>query len=1082
MERMKSLRHPFLLSLERIEIVENRLFIVTELADGSLRDRFRECQATGLPGIPRDELLHYLSNAADALDFLCDQSELQHLDVKPENLLLVAGHVKVADFGLVKDIHSTQASLVGGMTPSYAAPELFQGCPTRHSDQYSLAILFQEMLTGTLPFQGATAAELTLQHINGSPQLESLSEGDRFTLSQALSKEADHRFPSCRDLVKALRSRSLADSSAAEDSTETPAADGPAHSVSRFKGAVQPPASHSVTQVFDEDQASWSEQSKPVLFDLPEMEPCQQVSPPDFHAEEVPLTPSVVIGLGGTAASVMRALREKVANSLGNEAEQSVIEMLLIDTDASTISAAVRESDEGPPLAPQETLCAALRRPQDYRNDSSRLLRWISRRWLYNIPKSLLTGGIRPLGRLAMVDHARQVCQRIRLVLQQAVDPERLAEIETSTGIRFQRDAVRVYLVGSISGGTGSGMMLDVAYLVRASLDRMELDEKRLLGIAAHSTSRDAEKGELGRVNAFAWLAELDYLSQPEVAYPGDDSAGLPRHDASVRPFDDAYLVNMGERLAPAMFSKQTSSIADYLFVDMLTPGQQVLDTFRKIKPDDDSGSGTPLRTFALRRTTRLSPEASHDWASLIRQRLLESWCGQSFKSPSAAAPTSDKTPGSTSTGKIVRGAAQFVGQHPIDVAGLAALGRTGVEKKLGGNALRRLRQAIQEAGYSPDTLTREKGVELFNGLIPCESLSKPQHWRIAGQRVSTVAAEVSERLANDLTRWILERCNLPQERLPSAERAVEWFRDHLQSLSVPLEKMRRSLASQSSAILETSPPESKDEIGRQIVRLWKLRIDQAAIGVACQVVIELARTLDSVSERLGSARKGFQAILADSPSAKEVSEKIEVPVGPWIARWITELDQQLTGNLVDEEGRFVHLSHEPEGNQHFADRIQREAEELVSQSPTLHKMAAQNAGMASLGEESETLSNALHPYFDSQGGEYCHLLLTPECNDSLENNPMESLGAVRIATSLPDAYCVAEAWGLSVLHVAAELVGGRHDYAQLASRVHSRQDIEWPCLIDNLAPEEVRVAESEVLSTQVLALPSESMVRVPNA
>ncbi|MGI9456977.1 MAG: protein kinase domain-containing protein, partial [Aeoliella sp.] len=134
MERMKSLRHPFLLSLERIEIVENRLFVVTELADGSLRDRFRQCQEAELPGIPRDELLRYLGDAADALDFLCDQSELQHLDVKPENLLLVAGHVKVADFGLVKDIYTSQASLVGGMTPSYAAPELFQGRPTRFSD------------------------------------------------------------------------------------------------------------------------------------------------------------------------------------------------------------------------------------------------------------------------------------------------------------------------------------------------------------------------------------------------------------------------------------------------------------------------------------------------------------------------------------------------------------------------------------------------------------------------------------------------------------------------------------------------------------------------------------------------------------------------------------------------------------------------------------------------------------------------------------------------------------------------------------------------------------------------------------
>ena len=152
LDRVRGVRHPFLLSLERIEVVDGRLLVVTELADGSLKDRFDACRREGLPGIPRDELLGYLRDAADALDFLSETHALQHLDIKPENLLLLAGHVKVADFGLVKDVRQSQASLVGGMTPLYAAPEVFHGTPSRHSDQYSLAIVYQEMLTGVLPF------------------------------------------------------------------------------------------------------------------------------------------------------------------------------------------------------------------------------------------------------------------------------------------------------------------------------------------------------------------------------------------------------------------------------------------------------------------------------------------------------------------------------------------------------------------------------------------------------------------------------------------------------------------------------------------------------------------------------------------------------------------------------------------------------------------------------------------------------------------------------------------------------------------------------------------------------------------
>ena len=123
LELIKQLRHPFLLSLERIEIVHGRLVIVTELAEGSVKDRFDACRRENLPGIPREELLRYLRDAADALDYMSDAHGLQHLDIKPENLLLLANHIKVADFGLVKNVRQSDASIVGGMTPLYAAPD-----------------------------------------------------------------------------------------------------------------------------------------------------------------------------------------------------------------------------------------------------------------------------------------------------------------------------------------------------------------------------------------------------------------------------------------------------------------------------------------------------------------------------------------------------------------------------------------------------------------------------------------------------------------------------------------------------------------------------------------------------------------------------------------------------------------------------------------------------------------------------------------------------------------------------------------------------------------------------------------------
>src|SRR5919206_1926294 len=165
LSRVKTVRHPYILSLERYDIIDGQLMIVMELADRNLWDRFRECRGQGLPGIPREELLRYMEETAEALDLMNTQYQLQHLDIKPQNLFLVYNHVKVADFGLVKDLEGMRGQITGGVTPVYAAPETFDGWVSRHSDQYSLAIVYQELLTGIRPFSGGTMRQLILQHI-----------------------------------------------------------------------------------------------------------------------------------------------------------------------------------------------------------------------------------------------------------------------------------------------------------------------------------------------------------------------------------------------------------------------------------------------------------------------------------------------------------------------------------------------------------------------------------------------------------------------------------------------------------------------------------------------------------------------------------------------------------------------------------------------------------------------------------------------------------------------------------------------------------------------------------------------------
>src|SRR6187549_497755 len=85
MSRVKTVHHPYILSLERFDIIDGQLIIVMELADRTLWDRYKEARSQGNPGIPREELLSYVQETAEALDLMNIQFQLQHLDIKPQN-------------------------------------------------------------------------------------------------------------------------------------------------------------------------------------------------------------------------------------------------------------------------------------------------------------------------------------------------------------------------------------------------------------------------------------------------------------------------------------------------------------------------------------------------------------------------------------------------------------------------------------------------------------------------------------------------------------------------------------------------------------------------------------------------------------------------------------------------------------------------------------------------------------------------------------------------------------------------------------------------------------------------------------
>jgi hypothetical protein len=126
-------------------------------------------------------------------------------DIKPQNLFLVGGGVKVGDLGLARRLERSVAPHTGSMTLAYAPPEFFQGQVAQTSDQYSLAVTYCLLRGGRLPFAGSPA-QVVHGHLHRAPNLTMLPPPERPAVARALAKRPRDRWPSCARFAEAIES------------------------------------------------------------------------------------------------------------------------------------------------------------------------------------------------------------------------------------------------------------------------------------------------------------------------------------------------------------------------------------------------------------------------------------------------------------------------------------------------------------------------------------------------------------------------------------------------------------------------------------------------------------------------------------------------------------------------------------------------------------------------------------------------------------------------------------------------------------------------------------------------------------
>ena len=215
---LAQLDHPNIVTIYSVEESQGVHFLTMQLVEGQPLDRLI-CAG----GLPLEQIVEIASALGDALA-AAHEKGIVHRDLKPANVMVSnEGRVKVLDFGLAKDVRSsnlgdatmtsasrTEVGVVMG-TPAYMSPEQTSGRPLDHrTDIFSLGVLLHEMATGRRPFEGTSSAELVSSILRDTPASVTDVRPDlpsdlARVVRRCLEKDPRHRLQTARDVSNEFR-------------------------------------------------------------------------------------------------------------------------------------------------------------------------------------------------------------------------------------------------------------------------------------------------------------------------------------------------------------------------------------------------------------------------------------------------------------------------------------------------------------------------------------------------------------------------------------------------------------------------------------------------------------------------------------------------------------------------------------------------------------------------------------------------------------------------------------------------------------------------------------------------------------
>ena len=265
----------------------------------------------------------------------------------------------------------------------------------------------------------------------------------------------------------------------------------------------------------------------------------------DQRFDKPTIYPTMVVGVGGMGTNTVRAVKRRFRNVWGGDQLPGMIQLLALDSEPL-----VNRLDQEPLFADEFAYMGKF--------DATRLISnidqhpEIGRWWNYpSIPLGYIHNGakqLRPIGRLCFFRNYVTFKQLLETKLTN-LDKIRDMEVAQNKGFPVVGNYQLIYVVGSLCGGTGSGMFMDTVHRIRAQVR----NNARIVGIfflpdiLENEITSDLQRRRI-RANAYAALKELNYFQETQnfrVLYPSEQRE-LP--DTPYVPFDFIFLLGRTNR------------------------------------------------------------------------------------------------------------------------------------------------------------------------------------------------------------------------------------------------------------------------------------------------------------------------------------------------------------------------------------------------------------------------------------------------------------------------------------------------------------------------------------------------------